>query len=159
MLPARFWNKVNKNGPTFQDLGPCWLWQASISGGYGRFHFEGKTRSPHQLAYEDAGLAIPSNMEIDHLCRRTACCNPAHLEAVPHRVNIQRNPAHHFPDNGYRDKTECIHGHAYTPENTITNGPHLRQCRICHNETAKKYRARKGLAKVSLQGVCHDGTI
>lgn len=28
--------------------------------------------------------------ELDHLCRRPACCNPDHLEPVTHRTNMRR---------------------------------------------------------------------
>ena len=43
-LPARFWAKVNKNGPdgthsqTGENLGPCWLWEGTraCTGGYGQ---------------------------------------------------------------------------------------------------------------------------
>jgi hypothetical protein len=37
-------------------------------------------------------------------------------------------------------KTHCIHGHAFTPENTIVRGGH-RRCRTCHNRRCnKRYR-------------------
>ena len=26
---ARFWSRVDKNGPVFEDLGPCWVWQGA----------------------------------------------------------------------------------------------------------------------------------
>src|SRR5436190_17816250 len=54
---ARFWAKVDKRGPVSDyrpDLGPCWLWIAGDSRGYGlatsptgRF-----MRKAHRLAYE-----------------------------------------------------------------------------------------------------------
>lgn len=36
---------------------------------------------------------VPAPLEIDHLCRNPACCNPAHLEAVTRSVNALRGHA------------------------------------------------------------------
>jgi len=34
--PQRFWDKVNTKGPIVrEELGPCYLWKGSSSGGYG----------------------------------------------------------------------------------------------------------------------------
>ena len=38
--------------------------------------------------------------------------------------------------------TQCVRGHAYTPENTLTNGEGWRYCREC-NRTAARERYRR----------------
>lgn len=93
---ARFWVKVNKNGPVpahRPDLGPCWIWTASINkrNNYGQFRLHGRTRKPHQVSWELSGRPpIPHGKEPDHLCRVRACVNWDHLEDVTRRENFLR---------------------------------------------------------------------
>lgn len=47
----------------------------------------------HRLSYELFVGPIPDGYELDHLCRNRGCVNPAHLEAVTHRVNVLRGLA------------------------------------------------------------------
>ena len=85
----RFWAKVSKT-PT------CWLWiGAKHEKGYGRFARAGGTKiAAHRWAYEDAmGCPVPAELTIDHLCRNVSCVNPAHLEPVTIRENVQRGYA------------------------------------------------------------------
>jgi hypothetical protein len=121
-----FWEKVNKTHS-------CWLWMGSKDrNGYGQVRIgkrPGKLFYTHRLAYEMLVGLIPSGMVIDHLCKNPACCNPDHLEPVTQRENVRRGRG-----NGYRERTHCIRGHEFTPENTRrqTNGG--RQCISCKVE-------------------------
>lgn len=38
--------------------------------------------------------------------------------------------------------THCVHGHEYTPENTLLNGYGWRYCRECNREAARRYQAK-----------------
>lgn len=91
---VRFWEKVRKGNPD-----DCWEWQAARNGsGYGQFAIETKRPKTgwrknslaHRAAYELEVGPIPDGFHIDHLCRNRLCVNPAHLEAVPQRVNSRR---------------------------------------------------------------------
>lgn len=131
----RFWSKVVRDGPiptARPDLGPCWLWIGSISSGYGNIRILGKSLLAHRIAYELANGPIPDGHELDHLCRITNCVRPAHLEPVPHRVNMAR---------GIRaTRTECQHGHKLTFENTILERGKfgtVRRCRKCRAAQGK----------------------
>lgn len=128
---ARFWSKVNKNGPVPDyrpDLGPCWLWSgAMMENGYGTIRYNGRNMLTHRVAYELLVAPIPPGLTVDHLCRVRHCVNHAHLEPVTQQVNILRGTgfsARNAP------KTHCPKGHPYDTENTYwwRDG---RQCRTC----------------------------
>ncbi len=87
----RFWALVDKG-----EGAGCWLWRGAISStGYGSFRKRidrgiVKTVNSHTFAYQALVGEVPAGKELDHLCRVRACVNPAHLEAVTHRVNAVR---------------------------------------------------------------------
>lgn len=68
--------------------------------------FEGSDRS-HQVVWERSHGPVPDGKELDHTCRRRACCALHHLELVTrsenerrkrwaHRVRIERCPLGHL---------------------------------------------------------------
>lgn len=136
-LEVRFWSKVNKDGPVPDcrpDLGACWLWTSTLSHGYGVIQ-TGTLASPkmvlaHRMAWEmEHGCRIPDGNEPDHLCRVTACVNPAHLEPVTHRENMLRGNTFAAREAAV---THCPQGHPYDEENTrYKNGGRKRDCRAC----------------------------
>jgi len=136
-------------------LGPCWMWQGYTDpNGYGRASYRGKRDYTHRIAFFMAGKEIPEGKELDHLCRMRGCCNPAHLEAVTHRVNLERSPLHimfnpevraevikSHGDQHWARKTHCQNGHELTPENRYRGG-HGR-CAECARRYAADTAARK----------------
>ena len=102
---------VDLGGPITRDH-PCWVWTAAERcGGYGTIGRGGRgggTASAHRVAYELWFGAIPAGLDIDHLCRRPACCNPFHLEAVTRSVNLRRGKHGGGPQRGYRHRPETI---------------------------------------------------
>jgi hypothetical protein len=86
--------------------------------------------------------------EIDGLQAGIACCNPSHLRvATKYQNGTENNDSPHAKN---AQKTHCIHGHAFTPENTrmvtIKNPKNRygkpispRQTRVC----LTCYRARR----------------
>lgn len=124
-----FWSKVDTTaGPD-----ACWPWTACTNWkGYGLF----RGRPSHRVAYERVVGAIPQGLVIDHLCRNRACTNPAHMEAVTNRENVLRSPIGLTAVNARKDR--CIHGHPYTPENTVVTRLG-RACRTCKNAWNREY--------------------
>lgn len=129
---ALFWKKVDKDGTTPDhrpDLGPCWIWTAASHAGRGQFRYGGKLYKAHRYAYELLVGPIPDDLELDHLCVNLICVNPAHLEPVTHRVNVQRAAIGGVALKNI-DKTHCPKGHPYDEQNTYVWGG-TRRCRLC----------------------------
>ncbi len=65
----------------------CWIYTGSVNNrGYGTI----LGRAAHRYFYEHLVGPISDGLTIDHLCRVTACVNPAHLEPVTREENIAR---------------------------------------------------------------------
>ena len=129
-LPPRFHDKYAVSVPT-----GCWEWHGANTGtGYGQVRHDGRNQLAHRVAFEHYIGAIPDALELDHLCRNRACCNPAHLEPVTHIENTRRGRhargGHHH--NGA--KTHCPAGHPYDEANTYWTPSAGRQCRACRRE-------------------------
>jgi hypothetical protein len=78
---ARFWSKVDKNGPLHPALlSRCWLWNAPCNEhGYGYLSIESRSVLAHRYSYQLHSGAIPSSMGVLHKCDNPPCVNPEHL--------------------------------------------------------------------------------
>lgn len=135
----RFWSKVEKTST-------CWLWTAGRStGGYGVIWDAAKrgTAYAHRMSWSFVHGEIPEGMVLDHVChdpqvcaggdecQHRQCVNPDHLRAVPTEQNTSRERAF----SAQAARTECPHGHPYSPDNTGVSrrgdGTTFRYCRTC----------------------------
>jgi hypothetical protein len=61
----------------------CWLWDAGMVRGYGRFQVgtfrAPRTESAHRVSYELHRGPIPVGLDVCHRCDTPACVNPEHL--------------------------------------------------------------------------------
>jgi hypothetical protein len=135
---SRFWSKVDKTSPD-----GCWLWTAALRNGYGMIGLGGRGAGvgyAHRLSHEMHIGPIPDGLVIDHLCRTPRCVNPAHLEAVPQRVNVMRGLHPSINGSWMAAKTHCPDGHEYSTENTyVYRG--RRTCRSCRRANDRRRRA------------------
>lgn len=142
--PPRFGTKIR-----IADSG-CWEWTASLANGYGQYAIKTsrpkRNRSSHRFAYEWFVGPIPAGMQIDHLCRNRACCNPEHLDVVTNAENSRRG-AHG------RLVTACVNGHEYTPKNTRIRANGRRACKEC-----SRLQAARKLERLHDQGLTSRGT-
>lgn len=62
--------------------------------GYGQIRGDksenGRVLKAHRVSYELFVGPIPEDLVVDHKCNNKSCCNPAHLQAVTHAVNVHR---------------------------------------------------------------------
>lgn len=145
----RFWSKVDRNGPIPEyapHLGPCWIWSASLSRGYGQICFQGRLHRVHRVSFSvEYGSTLLKGMDIDHLCRVTACVRPSHLEQVTHRVNVARGAvARRWQRSSTKGKpasNACRKGH----DNWRTDfrNPNWRKCMTCKAAGSVAYRQRR----------------
>lgn len=129
-LVRRFWARVRiePNG--------CLTWTGYIHGGYGRIRAAGRIVLTHRFAYELLVGPVPTELQLDHLCRNRACCNPEHLEIVTGKVNAERG--------AYATRTHCPAGHLLAGANLLTRAdrPGQRECRQCSRIRKRAYKAR-----------------
>ena len=69
----------------------CWEWVSSLSktGGYGEFHFLGKTSKSHRLSYELFVAALGDDDHVLHRCDNPRCVRPGHLFVGTHEDNMR----------------------------------------------------------------------
>lgn len=83
--------RISENG--------CVEWTGKrLRGGYGMvgsggFGSKRRTLYVHRVVYQMWRGPVPPGLELDHLCRNKACCNPLHLEPVTRSVNVRRGLA------------------------------------------------------------------
>ena len=130
------------------DPSGCWLWTGYVQpNGYAQFRLDGRRGHAraayvHRIAYEWFRHEIPDGFEVDHLCRTRHCCNPYHLEVVPHAENIRRAVAAGTFGKRHRGQTHCKHGHEFTATNTYVTKDGKRKCKACRRAIQKRHYER-----------------
>ena len=69
------------------QLTGCHVWTGRLHEGYGYVRFKRHKRFLHRILWEHTHGPIPEGLQIDHLCKNTACCNIEHLTVATPRVN------------------------------------------------------------------------
>ena len=136
-LPERISAKIREEGD-------CWVWIGARDPlGYGRVTWQRRTVFSHRLVVQLLG-GDPGK-ELDHLCRNSSCCNPAHLEPVTHIENVRRGHGPKAVKDFYAGHLYCPKGHPLFGANLYAYVTRLgyvnKQCRTCRRETKRARRA------------------
>lgn len=132
----------------------CIEWTgAKSANGYGRIGFSygqsghyTTTAVVHRLSLVWAlGADLPSDADVDHLCRNRACIRPDHLEAVSRRENIRRGVGTGSDTIRLEALSDvCKRGHDLSADNawafSRSGAKVTRTCRLCRNENARRRR-------------------
>ena len=129
---------------------PCWIWAGRKStGGYGRlsiYHPGGHLeKQAHRHVYELLVGEIPSGLQLDHLCRNRACCNPKHLEPVTPLVNVRRGLVPTALVS--LDPSKCVAGHDI---DIPASGKRPRSCPVCYKKQVARFREKKAVNEKGL---------
>lgn len=129
-----------------------WIWTGAkntsvIGSQYGEFWYDGRTEGAHRVAWKLYRGPLEDGQVIDHLCRKTLCVNPDHLEPTTIKTNNLRGES---PWAAKAAQSHCVHGHELSGDNLILRdrGTSVtRDCRQCRRRRARintaAYRARK----------------
>ena len=133
---ARWWAYVDMESHPEDE---CWRWVGPMGKfGYGYFTADGRRTVAHRFGYEALVDPVPVELDLDHLCRRRECVNPAHLEPVTRQENIRRGESHAGQN---ARKTHCKYGHPFDEENTRFNRNGSRTCKACAHLNYERRKA------------------
>jgi hypothetical protein len=147
-IEARFWKKVNRDGPIpacCPELGKCWLWTGAKGGGpppYGSLGLGARhlgSVSAHRVAYELLIRRVRDGFVLDHRCRNRLCVNPSHLREVTNRKNILLGGSASAVN---ARKTHCRSGHPLKGANLKIEKTG-RRCRQCKREQQARERSHR----------------
>lgn len=128
----------------------CWLWTGcELPKGYGTFSIgrnkNGKvvTLYAHRVSYQRYKGSIPNGLLVLHSCDNPSCVNPEHLDVGTPKTNTQDMVSKGRTKG--QQQTHCVHGHEYTPENTMATKLQARVCRTCRGGRQRADRKKKRL--------------
>lgn len=88
------------------------------------------------------GRPLAPGMYACHTCDTPGCINPEHLYEGTQSQNMLDRFQRATSVHPMAAKTHCVHGHEYTPENTLRNSKGYRTCLACREASRKTQRRR-----------------
>lgn len=147
-IVAFLWENVGIRGER-----ECWPWTRSANvKGRGMLSFRGvRVLAPRAAWFAKTGEWPKPGVFVCHTCDNPACCNPAHLWLGSPGDN-SRDMVRKGRGNMQRlVLTECLRGHAYTPENTYTDRRGRRACKTCRREANRRYSRRRKVREILIR--------
>lgn len=149
ILPASWAKRIEVD-----SVSQCWVWTGAHDVyGYGRIVLGSKYHKAHRLIYSHFFDDIDFGPVLDHRCHEAdkncsggptcihrRCVNPLHL--MPSSVQDNNRRGRRWERVELR-KTHCVHGHAFTKENTIIAPPGGRRCKTCKRTALRKWYVNK----------------
>lgn len=128
---------------TQETTSGCLEWIGSIdSKGYGRVKSGGREYKAHRVALVLAGVDLPADGPVDHLCRNTRCVRVEHLEPTTMRENTARGIGPTAAAIRAHENGTCINGHVLAEV-----GLHKQRdgftCAQCGRDRVAAYKARR----------------
>lgn len=116
----------------------CHVWTGYLNNaGYGMARAYGRKQLTHRVVWEYKNGPVPEGLQLDHICRNKACCNPEHLRAVTAQVNTLAS------DNLCAVNARKTHCPKCGGEYDARNKRGARFCRACLNKRLAEYARRR----------------
>lgn len=120
--------------------GECWIWTKRVAeSGYGNFRDGDTAERAHRVSFRWFVGPIAEGFEVHHLCRRRACVNPYHLQAL---TDEEHQLLH-------ANARLCAQGHLICERNSYLKSDGRLRCGICHRVKGLAYK-RQAKANVQL---------
>lgn len=121
----------------------CHEWTGKIRpDGYGAVVRDGASRQAHRVALILAGIALPTDAVVDHLCRNRRCVNPDHLDVTTARVNTLRGVSPIAAAIRAIESGFCLNGHNLAVVGFHKSG-RSRTCAQCGRDRVAAYSSRR----------------
>lgn len=128
-------------GSTVDEAG-CWNWDGwKTHDGYGIVSISDRNHVVHRVLYEQLVGTVPDGLDLDHLCRNRACCNPRHVEPTTRSENLRRGLAGRYVMGG-----TCRKGHRLTPDTLLVKADGGHRCRTCRRAVTARYEEKRRAA-------------
>lgn len=147
---ARFFAKINKDGPTMPNMeSECWEWKGVRNPkGYGIARAAGGARLAHRVAYQIESGPIPEGLHCLHKCDNSGCVNPAHLWLG---TNAQNHADKERKGRGHQAFGEAAGKAKLTERNVMEMRVRFSLGETC-NSLAKKFGVLWGTANRAITG-------
>lgn len=165
-----YWIARVKARCTINERG-CWIWQGLCipyrnmkpgGRGYPATNYRTQNVRIHRKMLElKLGRPLLPKAQACHECDTPPCCNPDHLWEGNNSKNMKDAGAKGRHSRSKR--TQCPHGHQFTPENTkvvFHGGGWHRQCRECNRLRGyQRYLLKKAKRLIAQQATQREGNL